>query len=116
MLTRFARCQSCGQPLPVQRLGVRMTPLQGRIFDAVARTGENGIQIDDLFEYVFGDRNTTHKALHVHVYRLNQSLERVGYQIFVARMPRPATYRLIKAKRTNPRDKLSARQQKALGL
>ena len=115
-MTRFPRCPQCGQPLPVQRLGVVMTKLQGRIFDAVQRAGPTGIEIDYLFEHVFNDRNASRKALHVHFYRLNQNLDRVGYQIFVSRMPRPATYRLIKAERNNPRDKISPRQQKALGL
>ena len=29
-------CPSCGQALPEMRLGVRLTPLKARIFDAIA--------------------------------------------------------------------------------
>lgn len=31
------KCQHCGAPLREERLGVRMTPLKARLFDAVKR-------------------------------------------------------------------------------
>jgi hypothetical protein len=41
-------CPHCGQPLPITRLGVRLTPLKARLFDVIARSGLAGMATEDV--------------------------------------------------------------------
>jgi hypothetical protein len=49
-------CKLCGAPLRQERLGVAMTPLKARIFDAVKRSGHVGISGDDLYVLTLRER------------------------------------------------------------
>jgi hypothetical protein len=48
-----ARCPHCGQAMPITRLDLPMSALKARVFGAVKRAGQAGIESDDLFELVF---------------------------------------------------------------
>ena len=102
-------CHYCGQVLPAHRLGVRLTPKEGRIFDHIVAAGAGGISNDDLYE-LSGVRER--HTVNTHVYYINEKLSETGYQI-VGR----AVRKLMKTgKRYRDCDALSEADQKALGL
>lgn len=75
-------CPHCGQPLPVKRAGTRLTPLKARIFDAIARAGPAGIDADDLFALIYGDRrHRSRETLKAHVWQINDALAGSGVSI-----------------------------------
>src|SRR5262245_4464219 len=75
-------CECCGQALPIERLGVRMTALKAHLFDVIQRAGPDGIQTADLFWIVFGERKaTSRKTLYAHVHQLNEALADQGWCI-----------------------------------
>ena len=67
--------------MPEMRLGVRLTPLKARIFDAIKRAGKDGIEGDDLFRLIFGERPVKRSCLKAHVWQINDLLEESGYHI-----------------------------------
>jgi DNA-binding response OmpR family regulator len=73
-------CNACGQPLPLLRYGVRLTPLKARIFDAIERAGPGGIDADDLFRLVYSDRDRKagRRTLKAHIWQINDLLEDAG--------------------------------------
>jgi DNA-binding winged helix-turn-helix (wHTH) protein len=105
-------CHYCGQTLPTSRLGVKFTPIEGRIVDLVTNAGPGGISNDDIYDLVFGESTTRMDALKVHVCNINDKLADTGYQI-VGR-----TVRCLEKTggRWCDNDALSGEQQKALGL
>jgi hypothetical protein len=74
-------CPTCHQVLPETRLGVRLTPLKARIFDAVRRGGRDGIDRADLFELIFGGEPHSRETLKAHIFQINELLEDTGYRI-----------------------------------
>ena len=74
-------CEHCGQPRPETRLGVRLPPLKARIFDIVKRAGRDGIDRDELFRLVFGDRKVKRSCLKAHIWQINDLLEDSGYRL-----------------------------------
>jgi len=76
-------CPHCQQPLPEIRLGVRLTPLRARIFDAVKRGGEDGIDRRDLVDLVYADEPTkpSLRTLKAHIFQINELIEDEGYRI-----------------------------------
>jgi DNA-binding winged helix-turn-helix (wHTH) protein len=105
-------CHYCGQALPVSRMGIKFTPIEGRILDLVTNAGEGGISNDDLYEIVLSARRSERHTLNVHIGNLNDKLADTGYQI-VGR-----TVRCLEKTggRFHADDALSEEQQKALGL
>lgn len=91
---RAQSCSYCGQPLPVHRMNVRMSPLEGRIFDLVMRGGEDGITLRDLIDIVWPDDPTPAaiRSLRVHVFNLNEKLALRGYRL----IGYGSVYRLLK--------------------
>ena len=85
---RLQLCPHCQQPLPIVRLGVRLSPLKGRILDAIILKGGDGIVVDDLLSRFSMSRNT----LKVHVHQVNEKLVEVGYRIY----GRGGRYRLVR--------------------
>ena len=73
-------CPHCGQLLAEYRLGVRLSPTKARIFDIVARAGDNGIMPNDLFALVFTS-GQVRGTLAAHMWQINETLEEVGYRI-----------------------------------
>jgi len=67
-------CQLCGQRLPETRMGVKLTALKARIFDAVRRAGRMGIDGDELFKLAFEGRETKRSVLRNHISQLNDLL------------------------------------------
>lgn len=84
-------CNSCGQPLPEIRLGVTLTPLKARIFDIVRRSGQGGIERDDLYRMIYPDAEAGRATLKSHIWQINDLLADEGYRITggtVARLER----------------------------
>jgi hypothetical protein len=73
-MTEPAHCQLCGQRLPETRMGVKLSPLKARIFDAVRRAGRIGIDGDELFALVFAGRDVKRSVLKSHVSQINDAL------------------------------------------
>jgi hypothetical protein len=84
-------CHHCGQPLPIIRLGVRLTAFKARIFDLVQRAGEDGITGRDLFDIVFGGDDHSYHTLKAHIWQINDLIEDEGYRIKGG-----GAYRLVK--------------------
>lgn len=92
-------------------MGVRLAPLEGRIFDYIVTAGNAGISTEDLHELTSDNERQRH-TLNVHIYNINEKISETGYQI-IGRDVR----KLMKAgNRYHASDALSEEQQKALGL
>jgi len=64
------------------RLGVPLTPLKARLFDAVSRAGPDGISGDDLFTIVFSERRASRMSgLKSHVWQINTAIALAGWRI-----------------------------------
>jgi hypothetical protein len=75
-------CPTCGRQMPEKRLGVQLTQLKARIFDAVKRASTTGITSEDLFAIVFADRDDiTINTLKAHVQQINEAIEGTGFRI-----------------------------------
>jgi len=99
-------CHYCGQTLPEHRMGVCLTPTQGRIFDLVHKLGVIGGEA--LSERLGISRN----CLKVTLRDLNIRLSETGYRIGGR-----TGYRLFRSdKRYYASDAISEQRQKALGL
>ncbi len=84
-------CNYCGQPLPTHRMGAKLTPMQGRIFDLVQRSGDDGIDSESLRWILKMNR----KTLKSHVYNINGELQLCDYRIY-GRAGRVGVYRLVR--------------------
>ena len=101
-------CHYCGQVLPEHRLGVCLTPTQGRIFDLVVQTSGTSFDSETLSLRLGITRN----CLKVHIRDLNIRLSDTGYRIGGR-----IAYRLFRSdKRYLVCDALTEKQQKAMGL
>lgn len=108
-MNRQRCCHYCGQELPEHRLGVRLGPKEGRIFDYIAASATDGISNDDLCDLT----GITPGSLKGHVYNINEKLMATDYQIIGRRNVRwlinlPQVHR--------DSDALTPEQQKAFGL
>ena len=77
--TSLQLCPGCRRPLPVVRLGVVLTPLKARIFDAIRRAGPDGIDGRALIQEL--DLPVSLTTLKAHVWQINDRLTESGYQI-----------------------------------
>jgi hypothetical protein len=76
------RCPHCDAPLVYMRLGVRLTSITLRIFDAVKRAGPHGIDASDLFNLIYANRpRTSRETLKANIYHLNNSLAATDWRI-----------------------------------
>jgi hypothetical protein len=81
-LEYLRRCPYCRQVLPEFRLGTRMSELKARIFDAVLRTGKEGIGSEDLFAIAYaGHAKGQPRTLKAHIQQINEAIEDSGYRI-----------------------------------
>ena len=76
----MSTCPHCGQPMPEMRLGVRLTPLKAKIFDAVVRTGTYGIMTSQLLAVVWSEKRSKH-GLRSHIWQINELIADTGYRI-----------------------------------
>ena len=76
-------CNYCNQPLPTHRMNVKMSPIEGRIFDLVTRGGNDGITLRDLVDILWPDdpAPAATRSLRVHVSNLNEKLALRGYRL-----------------------------------
>jgi hypothetical protein len=72
-------CPTCHRPWPEVRLGVPLTPLKVRIFDAIRRAGPNGIAGDAIIQEL--GLPVSRATLKAHVWQINERLAESGYQI-----------------------------------
>jgi hypothetical protein len=68
------RCSHCGQVLPNIRFGARLGPIAARIFDAVQRSGQDGIACADLFELIYSGTGRKRTALKGYIRQINDKL------------------------------------------
>jgi hypothetical protein len=68
------RCSQCGQVLPNIRYGARLGKIAARIFDAVQRGGQDGIEHSDLFELIYGGTDRKRSSLAGYVRQINDRL------------------------------------------
>lgn len=83
-------CPHCHQPMPVKRLGVGMSALKARIFDAIVRAGALGIVGRDVVAALELDMSP--RTLKVHVSQINSAIEDTKHRIIGGRVG----YRLLK--------------------
>lgn len=87
-------CPHCGQPMPLRRLGVTLSQTKAEIFDAIHRSGYDGISWDSLWRKFRAEHpNVQRTTLKAHVHQLSDRLEDVGWKI----NGRSGVYRLMKA-------------------
>jgi hypothetical protein len=72
-------CPRCHRPWPEVRLGVPLTQLKARIFDAIRRAGPDGIASGAIIEELALPVSRT--TLKAHVWQINERLADSGYQI-----------------------------------
>jgi hypothetical protein len=70
-------CPNCGAPIRPKRLGVKMTPLKVRIFDAVRRSGDIGIATTELA----GMLELQTITVRAHIWQINDVIDDTGYKI-----------------------------------
>ena len=77
------RCPYCNQPLPVHRMNVQMTSLEGRIFDLIRRGGDDGILTRDLVDVIWPNdpAPAAAKSLKVHISNINRKIAARDYRI-----------------------------------
>ena len=69
-------CPHCGQRMMYVRAGARLPPKKARIFDAISRSGEDGISGADIIESLRLDVGSN--GIRAHVWQINQILARFG--------------------------------------
>lgn len=62
-------CPTCGQSMPVERLGVAMSPFKAKIFDAIQGSGKTGIPSDELYNSIFKPRSRN--CMKAHIWQIN---------------------------------------------
>jgi hypothetical protein len=70
------RCPSCGQPISVDRAGVRLTPLKAAIFDQIRSAGAIGITSTEILgsELYRDRRRANHDTIKSHCWQINEQL------------------------------------------
>jgi hypothetical protein len=66
-------CPQCHQPIAIERLGVRLTPLKAAIFDRIRRAGDVGVSSTELVGELY-DNRVTGNTIKAHVWQINQLL------------------------------------------
>jgi hypothetical protein len=67
--------------MPDTRFGISLSPLKTRLFDTIKRAGAEGIDGNDLYGIVFGDRERSYHTLKAHVFQINSMLVETEYRI-----------------------------------
>ena len=72
-------CPGCHRPLTNVRVGIPLTPLKARIFDAISRAGPDGICGDAIIQEL--GLPVSQATLKAHVWQINDRLAENGYRI-----------------------------------
>jgi hypothetical protein len=73
-------CPQCHQPIAIERLGVRLTPLKAAIFDRIRRAGDVGVSSTELVGELY-DNRVTGNTIKAHVWQINQVLAETAHVI-----------------------------------
>jgi hypothetical protein len=73
-------CPQCHQPIAIERLGVRLTPLKAAIFDRIKRAGDLGVSSTELVGELYDNRVATN-TVKAHVWQINQVLAETSFVI-----------------------------------
>jgi hypothetical protein len=73
-------CPQCHQPIAIERLGVRLTPLKAAIFDRIKRAGDLGVSSTELVGELY-DNRVTGNTIKAHVWQINQVLAETTHVI-----------------------------------
>lgn len=92
-------CAACGQTIPEPlSVGVKLSPIRTRIFEAVRRAGAGGICRDDLMDVVYGNAADggpgSANVIAAHVAQINKLLAPLGRRIASDRGRGSGTYTL----------------------
>lgn len=90
-----ALCPHCRQPLINTRLGVRLSPIKARIFDAVRRAGDAGVTRAALERLIY-DRLVSDKNIKAHVLQINEMLTHTDWSIRSDFAGRHRSYHLVR--------------------
>jgi hypothetical protein len=75
-------CRSCGQPIRLQRVGIRLPPLKASMFDLVKRAGDLGISTEELMRELYVERVPPKpNTVKVHMWQINELLVETEYSI-----------------------------------
>jgi hypothetical protein len=88
-------CPHCRQPLINTRLGVRLSPIKARIFDAVRRAGDAGVSRESLERLIY-DRPVSDKNVKAHVLQINEMLAHTEWSIRSDFAGRHRSYHLVR--------------------
>jgi DNA-binding response OmpR family regulator len=72
-------CPYCNAPLVTERLGIHMSPLKARLFDAVKHAGEEGVTAAELKRC--WTKRISSTTVRVHVSQINELLEVTDWHI-----------------------------------
>ena len=94
-------CATCGQTLPPPfPKGVRLSPIQGKIFEVIRRSGQHGISRDSVHQQAYVDDPDGGpewgNVISVHVNHINKKLRVAGVKIEGERGRASAGYRLVR--------------------
>lgn len=84
-------CPTCGQPMPIERLGVTLSPFKAKIFDAVQSRGQTGIRPDELYKTVIKPRSRN--CMKSHIWQINERI--IPNRIVCVSNNRQRYYRLV---------------------
>ena len=73
-------CPTCHQPITIERLGVRMSPLKARLVDRIKQSGDLGITVRELIDDLFGGARTRN-CVSQHLKHINDLLEETDWVI-----------------------------------
>lgn len=100
MLAQRPLCPHCNAPIVKRRLGLRLPPIKAEIFDAVKRSGTEGIARAALDSLIYGRmRHDKTARIRSHVTQINELLAPKGYRIVTVHGGTARAYRLERDRR-----------------
>jgi hypothetical protein len=88
-------CPHCRQPLINTRLGVRLSPIKARIFDAVKLAGDAGVSRASL-ERLLYDHAVSAQTMKAHIAQINELLAHTDWRIRSDFAGRHRSYHLVR--------------------
>lgn len=95
-MSEHPACPHCGQRMMYMRAGARLPPKKARIFDAIARSGQDGISGADVIESL--RLEVGENGIRAHVWQINEILQQYGSDTRI--LQRSKMYRMIGERKT----------------